>query len=267
MKMFDNQFTNVPINPPRRTDFLPGLRFSAVISKSTLYLPLIFVGFFILIPFSIMNSDPSMRLAMGPAKTMQGQVLSSMDTSMCRGTTGRRVTYEFSPEPGHEFRGTTTLCQESPYYSVKEGDEVEVQFVPSDPSVNSIRGGNSNAAPPIAVFLLMPFFILVMFSPMILPQVREVLRARRLFKKGRLALGTVFFVKKRVTSFWPGWPGNSAAEVFIEYESSASKMLEGVAWCPNEWLLQQLPPGAKVHIAYSDESPGGRIALLEAFLR
>jgi len=266
MDMFEDQFAQVSVNPPRRTDTLPGLRLSAVVSKSTLYLSLIFVGFFTLIPFSIWKSDPMMRLAMGPTKTVQGRVLSAMDTSTCRGSTGHRVNYEFSPDPGREFRGSMNLCQESPYYSVNNGDEVEVQFVPSDPAVNALQGGTANGAPPVALFLLMPVFILAMFAPIFVPQLREVLRARRLFKKGRLALGTVIFVKKRITTSWPGWLGNSAAEVYVEFESPMSKKLEAIAWCQNDWLVTHLEPGAKVHIAYMGEKPD-RVALLEAYLR
>ena len=60
--MFEEQFAQVPSHPPRPLDALPGLRFSKAISRSALLLPLVFVGFFILIPFSIAVSDPTMRL-------------------------------------------------------------------------------------------------------------------------------------------------------------------------------------------------------------
>lgn len=264
--MFEEQFAHIPSEPPRLTEALPGLRLSAVVPKSALYLPLIFVAFFALIPLSIMNSDPAMRLALGSAKTLQGRVLSSADASMCRSSTAHRVIYTFSPESGRELRGTATLCQESPYYSVKEGDAVEVQYLPNDPAVNALRDGTRNGNPPVALFLLMPIFILAMFSPMFVPQIREVLRARRLFKKGKLALGTVVFIKRRVTALWPGWPGSNAAEVFLVFDSSANKRREAVALCQNDWLVNQLVPGTKVHIAYLEEKPD-RVALLEAFLR
>jgi hypothetical protein len=147
-----------------------------------------------------------------------------------------------------EFRGATTLCEESPYYSVNAGEAFEVQFLPSDPAVNRLRGGTQNDAPPVAFFLLMPVFILVIFSPMIVPQFREVLRARRQFKKGRLTVATVVFVKKRLTASWPGWAGNNASEVFVKLKPPAGEQREAVAWCPNDWLVNHLAPGEKVRV-------------------
>ena len=264
--MFEDQFAQVPSNPPRRPEILPGLRFASAVSRSALLLPLVFVGFFTLIPFSIAVSDPAMRLALGPTRTTQGRVLSTANISACRGSNARRVTFAFSPEPGREVRGAATLCEESPYYSIGVGDSIEVKFASGNPSVNALQGGARNDAPPVALFLLMPAFILAIFAPMFVPQIRELLRARRYFRTGQLATGTVIFVKKRITATWPGWPGSTAAEVFVEFRPTAGEKREVVAWCPNEWLVYNLTPGAKVHVAYSDSKPD-RAALLEAFLR
>lgn len=238
--MFDDQFAQLPSNPPRRPATLPGLRFAAAVSRSALVLPLVFVCFFALIPISISISDPALRLAMGPTRTVQGRVLSAASVSACRGSSAHRVTYTFSPESGRELRGVATLCEESPYYSVGEGDPIEVQYVSGNPSINAMRGGTRNDAPPVALLILMPVFILAMLSPMFVPQFRELLRARQLYKKGRFALGKVIFVKKRVTALWPGWPGNSAAEVFIEFQPTGDERREAVAWCPNDWIVHIL---------------------------
>jgi hypothetical protein len=264
--MFDDQFAQLPPNPPRRPATLPGLRFAAAVSRSALVLPLVFVCFFTLIPLSIAISDPAMRLALSPTRTVQGRVLSAASVSACRGSSAHRVTYTFSLESGRALRGVATLCEESPYYSVGEGDSIEVQYVAGNPSINSMQGGTRNDSPPVALFLLMPVFILAMFWPMFWPQVRELLRARRLYRKGQIALGTVIFVKKRVTASWPGWPGNSAAEIFIEFQPTGGVKREAVAWCPNDWIVYNLAPGAEVHLAYTDDKPN-RVALLEAFLR
>ena len=172
----------------------------------------------------------------------------------------------FSPEPGHEIRGASTLHQESPYYSAKEGDRVEVQYLPSDPAINAINDSTASGAPPLAFFLFMPIFILLMFSPMFVPQIREVLRARQLYMKGSLALGTVVYVKKSATSFWPGWPGNSTVEVFVEFELPTKVKHEAVARCQNDWLVNHLAPDTKVHVAYMGEKPS-KVTLLEAYLR
>jgi hypothetical protein len=263
--MFDNLLAQLPTTPPRPPRTLPGLRISSVVPRSALLLPIVFVAFFALVPLSVMRSDPAMRLALGPTQNSQGRIVSAVETPACRGSTARRVIYSFSPEQGREYRGSATMCEGAIYYSVKEGDPVEVQYLSSDPAVNVLRG-NSNNAPPVAIFFLMPLFVLALLSSMFVPQIRELLRARRLYKGGRLAEGTVVFVKTRVSSFRPGWPGSSASEVFVEFRSPTGDRREAVAWCANEWLVNQLAPGAIVHIAYSDDDPA-KVALLEAFLR
>lgn len=264
--MFEEQFAELPVQPPRRTETLPGLRLMGAIPKFALILPLMFMGFFTIMPLAIMSSDPTMRLAYSATQSSRGHVLMTTAGSNCRGATSHRVVYTFAPPSGGEFRGTATLCEESPYYAVQQGDTVDVQFLPGDPAVNALRGDRRNDAPPILFFFMMPLFVLAMFTPMFWPQIREILRARRLFKHGQLAVGTVVFVKKRVAASWPGWSSNSAAEVFIAFQSSRHEPREGIAWCPNEWLINQLVPGAKVHVAFMGDT-SNRVALLDAFWR
>jgi len=264
--MFEEQFAQVPSHPPRPLDALPGLRFSKAISRSALLLPLVFVGFFILIPFSIAVSDPTMRLALGPTRTAQGKVLSVVNVSACRREGAHRIAYAFSPEPGREVRGTATLCEESPYYSIGAGDSIEVEYATGNPAINAMRSGARDDSPPFFLIFLMPLFILAMFSPMFVPQIRELLRARRLFRKGNLSVGTVVFVKRRTSAAWPGWPGNSSADVYVKYCPAGGESREATAWCPNDWLVYNLVPGATVHLAYTEGKPD-RVALLEAFLR
>src|SRR5450631_2356558 len=214
-----------------------------------------FLSFFLFIPLSIMSTDPATRLAMGPTESTQGRVVSTGSASACRGGTSHRLAYAFSSKAGGEYRGAATVCEESPYYSATEGDAIPVRFLKSDPIVNALASDGRNQAPPIALFLLMPLFFLAIFGSLFWPSVRDILRARRLFKSGRLASGKVVFVKKGTTPLWPGMTGNMAAEVFIEYQVSGGEKREAVATCRNDWLLNQLTPGTSVHIAYSDDKP------------
>jgi hypothetical protein len=92
------------------------------------------------------------------------------------------------------------------------------------------------------------------------------LRARRLYRSGRLANGKVVFVKKRATGSWPGMSFNSASEVYITFSAAGEQKREGVASCQNDWLVNQLAPGADVHVAYSDDR-SAKVALLEAYIR
>jgi hypothetical protein len=261
--MFEAQLNQIPQNPPR-AELLPGLRIASVLPRAALLLPFFFfIIFFATVPLSVMHSDPATRLAWGPTKTSQGAVVSSTDTA-CRGSTARRLIYSFAADHGGEFRGSATLCEGALYYTAQVGDSVQVQYLTSDPTVNVLRGTPNNS-PPLAIFMLMPLFLLAIILSMFLPQVRELLKARALFKRGRLASGEVLFVKKRASSYRTYWPGAASYEVFIEYQSG-NGCREAVAWCANDWLVNQLPPGAKVHIAYSEDEPG-KAALLEAFLR
>lgn len=158
------------------------------------------------------------------------------------------------------------LCEQSPYYSVKEGDAIDVKFLRSDPAVNSLPGNGRNQAPPLGLFMTMPVFFLLIFGSLFWPQTRAILDARRLYRNGRLASGRVIFVKKRMNSIWPGMPGSSGSDVYIEFQSAIDGKREAVASCHNDWLTNQLAPGAPVHIAYSDKS-SAKVALLEAYLR
>ena len=266
MPLFDDQLAQIPQHPPRSLSSLPGLRFSAVISRSALAFPLIFIVIFTLFPLSMFAIDPKMKLAMGSTRNVQGRVLSVGNVSACGGSGARRIVYTFPVEPSRELRGAATICEESPYSGLKEGDTVEVEFAASEPSISRLRGEGRKGDPPLFIFGFIPIFMLAMFSPLFVPQVRELLRVRRLFRDGQLTTGTVIFVKKRVGTSWPGWPNNNANEVFVTFQSSSGELREATAWCPNEWLLQHIAPGTAVRIAYRDKG-SSRIALLAAFLR
>jgi hypothetical protein len=263
--MFEEQFVGIPAEPPRRVESLPGLRL-ARIPKGVLLLPLFFVSFFLIIPLSIMNTDPAMRLATGPTDTVQGQVVSVSSASACRGAASHRVVYTFASKAGRQYRGSALLCEESPYYSVKEGDAVEVRYLRSDPTLSALPGTGGNQEPPLFIFLIFPLFFLAFFGAMFWPPIGEVLRARRLFKKGRLATGKVVFIRRRSNFLWPGMPGSSSSLIFIGIRTSSGVEREVVASCYNDWLMNQLAPGATVRVAYTDDK-ADKVALLDAFVR
>ena len=109
--MFDEEFAKLPAEAPRRVEGLPGLRLRGAIPTSAIILPLIFVGFFLTIPLSIMNADPAMRLAMGPTESTQGRVISNTSASACRGAASHRVTYTFSSNSGQRISGRSDLMR------------------------------------------------------------------------------------------------------------------------------------------------------------
>jgi hypothetical protein len=263
--MFEEQLESLPADPPRPLEALPGLRMKRAVQGTALLFPLVFAIFFLSVPLSIMRSDPAMRFAISPNRSIQGRVVSSAITSACRSDKAHRMIYQFSPAPGTTYRGAATVCEQSIYYTVKEGEPVEVQYLTNDPVISRLRGNSPPNASPIYLFLFTPLFILGMFASLLWPPLREYHRARKLFQHGRLATGAVLFVKKRSNAASRGWSGNTSSDVFIQFTSSTGRKREGIAWCPNDWLIDQLVPGEKVHVAYDEGSD--RVALLEAFVR
>jgi hypothetical protein len=264
--MFEDMFARLPAEPPRRVEDLPGLRLAGVVPKWAIVLPLFFVFFFMLFPLALLNNDPAMRMSIGATETAQGHVVSVGTATACRGGASRRVVYAYSDKSGREHRAAALVCEESPYFSVKEGDAIEVRYLKSDPAVNALPREVRNEPPPFLFFLFMPVFFLGIFGAMFWPPIREVLRARRLFKLGRIATGRVIFVKRRANFLWPGMPGASASLVYVEIAASSGVTREVAASCQNDWLMNQLAPGATVHVAYlSDKAKD--VALLDAYVR
>jgi hypothetical protein len=263
--MFDEEFATIPAHPPRK-GVLPGMRLTAAIPRSTLILLIAFVVFFAAFPLSIMRVDPKAKLGFGPSRTAEGRVLSVTNVSGCRGSSAHRIVYVFATESRNEFRGGDVVCEESPYHSAQVGDKIEIRYLARDPAVNAVIGMNSGNEPPIFLFMIFPLFFLLVLSPLYLPQLREVLRARRLYKTGILAQGKVVFVKKRSAGIWPGWPGSSTADVYVAHQSPNGGRSEIVVGCANDWLINQLSPGATVHI-FLPPDKSARGALVEAFIR
>jgi hypothetical protein len=263
--MFEEQFKNIPAQPPRPVELLPGLKLSAQAPQGALISMLILVAAFLLIPLTVLHSNPAWRLALGPTRTVSAQVLSVTDVQGCQNGE-RRLVYSFTPEQGGEFRDGVNLCRNSPYWSVEQGGTVPVKYLVSNPSNNAIVGTTDRNGPPVFIFFLLPVLALLIFSQLFLPQYRAVSSAKRLFTNGRMATGSVVFVRRRVNTMRNNTGGIGGADVFISYRLASGEWKEGKAWCGNDWLLQQLDPGAEVHIAYLPERPD-EIALLEAFLR
>lgn len=262
--MFDEELANTPVNAPR-TGFTAGMRLSAAVPRSTLLFLIALVLFFAIFPLSIMSADPKAKLSLGPSATSEGRVLSATDVSGCRGSAARRIVYSFSPRSGSELRGSAVVCEEATYYSAQVGERIPIRYLARDPAINTIAGTDENQ-PPLFLFMIFPLFFLLVFSPMYFPQLREVMRARRLYKNGTMVQGKVIFVKKRNAATWPGFPGSSIADVYVAYQHPSGGRTETVVWCANEWLLNQLVAGATVHLLVG-QNRTARGALLEAFIR
>jgi hypothetical protein len=263
--MFEEELAAVPVNPPR-IGVLPGMRISAALPRSTLLLLIVLVFFFGMFPLIELETlDPHAKLGWGPSQTAQGRVLSIRRGGSCQGANARQIVYSFTAVSGQEFRGSGVVCEQSAYYDAQGGDRIEIRYLTREPTVNAIVG-NEVEGPPAFFFLFFPLVMLFFLAPMFLPQINNVLRARRLYRSGVLAQGRVVFVKRRSTFALPGWPGASAADVYVAHLSPAGAPLETVVWCANDWVINHLAPGTGVHILL----PPGKSArgvLLEAFIR
>jgi hypothetical protein len=262
--VFEEELANVSVQPPR-SGVLPGMRIAAVIPRSALLLLVLLVLFFGTFPLMIASTDPHMKLVIGPSRPAEARVLEVRETGSCRDTHARQVVFAFAAQSGGEFRGSALVCEQSPYYNAQPGDRIEIHYLAREPAVNAIAG-NGPAAPPLFVFAFFPVFMLLVLLPTFVPQLRGVLRARRIYRNGSLVQGTVVFVKRRAAWSRPGWPGSSAAEVYVAHQSPSGGRAETVVWCPNDWLINQLAPGTSVHILLPPEKSKQGV-LLEAFIR
>jgi hypothetical protein len=261
--MFEQQLARLSSMPPRTLESLPGLAIFSVVPKSMVFLPLLFLLVFLVVPLSIIRSDPQSRLQWGRTDDAQGTIVSATDTS-CRGTAARRLVYAFTAAGRGEFRGTALVCPGTLYYAAQSGDAIQLRYLADDPAVNALRGTPDNS-PPLALFLAMPPIVLALLTGVYAPQVRETLRARRLIARGQLTDGSILFIKRRNNLSRPSWQSGGLYDVHVEYAADGSRR-EAVGWCGNEWLVNQWTAGSKVHIAYLEQIPG-KIAVLEAFIK
>lgn len=263
--MFEDQLDRIPAEPPRSSALLPGLRLGSAISRRSLIIPLAFVALLALMPLFLMFEDPKARLTLGRSETTSGKVVHVAEGDACRGR-GREITYTFVPLRGPEYHASRSVRSGSPYFNVRPGDSIPVKFLVSDPSVSTIAGEADTDPGLYFAFFFFPLFAVLIFGPLFLPRLGQVFRDRRLFRRGRVAHGTVLFVKQSVASTWPGWPGWCVSEVFVGFQLPSGAAAEARATCQNDWLLQHLQAGAPVHIAYLPDRPS-RAVLLEAYVR
>ncbi len=249
------------MEPPRSTDLLPGLRFLSAVSWRALLFPAAMLVLVAAMPIFVMTSDPQFRLNRG-GLTVQGRIVSVKPL----GASARQIEYVFTPPGSLEYRGTCRCAQDRTYFEAKPGDPVPIRYLPSNPTVNQLQENSDANAPPFIFILFFPVLGLLIFAPMVVPQIKQLLQARRIFKNGRIAKGSVLFVKRRPAGPWMPQSGSTAAEVFISFSVAPGVEREGRAWCGNDWLLNQLPSGAIVRIAFVPERPD-ELMLVDAYIR
>ena len=262
--MFDEDLSKFPTETPRSPALLPGLKIWRSIFHTGFWFPLTFVGVFGLIPMSMMLTSPGARLSLGHSKTSVGTVL---EATIDRWTRRAEITYKFRVDENQEYRATRNVTVESPYAGLVSGDSVPIKFLVAEPSVNNIVDDREWARDNLFPSFIIPFILMLfLIGPTSIPRFAQLLKDRRIFRKGQLTNASVVFVQPRRVLFWIGWSGLYSAVVYVAYQLDSDDHAEAKVVCRNEWLLNQLEPGTSVHIAYLPNRPS-RAVLLENYVR
>jgi hypothetical protein len=261
--MFDDLLAGLPADPPRSLDLLPGLRMRTAVSP-VLLAPFGGILFFLVLMGSIVFTQPQFRMLLGQAAAIEGTVVSRGD---CRAAADSVVRYAFTPPNGPEYHGSYSDCRGSTSAGLQPGDKAAITYLVSDPSVNALAERfPGRGEPPLLLFLLFSLFPAVFLLPIVLSPLLEVLRNRRIARRGLLVKGTVRYAASGTRPLGPSVRNYGVAEIFIAYRHPNGQMVEARAKCRNAWLLNQLVPGSSVTIAYLPDQPAVAV-LLDAFLR
>jgi len=255
---------DIPRNPSRRMDTLPGLRWKNAFDRRAMLLPLIFLGFFLFFPVMMFTSDPTMRLQFKQKARVEGKVTVTKDRNSGEGR-GRDLEYSFETKDHQQYLGSQVVYEHSPYFQAEAGTAVPIIYAEGEPALNGIDGLVGQDAPPLALFLIFPFFPLVFFGLMLLPSIQSVAKARKIFKQGTIVDAEIVFIKKRSVLAGFHFP-ISRSEVYYTYKNTRDEQVESKTVCDNDWLVHKLDIGTPIHVAYVERSPRKSV-ILEAFIR
>jgi hypothetical protein len=261
--MFEEELAKLPANAPRRPDLLPGLRIKSAVSSANIMVAFFLVFIFGLVSLTVLYADPHERLAIGSTKIIAGNV-ASVTLSGCNGS-GHLINYGFVPPGSIRYVGSLSACSGSKYYKLGPGDGIPIKYLVSDPTVHAVLGTADADRPPDFTLLILPLFALFGLIAVASP-LRQILKVRKIFRRGNITKGTVLFVKRRVNSVMSRWPSMMPAEVYINFQLPSGTIAEARTRCSNDWLLGHLAPGAEVHIAVNPRKPDD-IVLLDAYIR
>lgn len=176
------------------------------------------------------------------------------------------IMYRFRAGDGRDYPGRVRVDRDRALYArTKPLETIPVQFIKAHPWENALIENTPGES--FAFMLFVPIFFLTGFlGPVLVARLLRIFRDRRLFRRGKLARGTVIFIKPGAIFVWWGWSGATTAEVFVRFPDDSGSKLEARALCQNDWLIRQLAPGTPVHIVYLPKRPS-RAVLLEAYVR
>jgi hypothetical protein len=256
------ELARIPAAPPRSPGLLPGLRLSRAFSGRGLLVPGIFLLILSLIPIASLTQDPQAELAFRKTERTAGRV-EHVERGQDCSQGSLEISYSFTDPRGIPFRGHGTVCQSSSYAGIRAGDRVAVVYVEANPAVNGLTVEDRLQAGSFAFQMLIPIVALLLFAPLLWPQLSQLRRDRGLFRKGVLAKGSVVYVAATRDGAWPAWAATRRHQVFVTARLPSGEEKQVRACCTNDWLLQQMPPGQQVNVCVQ----GDRAVLLENYLR
>ncbi len=250
----------IPKTPPRSISLLPGLKYSSFFDKWS-FLPLILIVLFVSVfPIMILVLEKETRLPFIDMDNSEGIVDDIIDTSECN--KGVKVLhYSFISHENRTYYGKYELCSSSKYSSVKVGDSIPIIYDPDDPTFNGIEGELGDNGAPLIIFLIFPLFIILFLAPMLLPSLRQINKARSIFKRGIIVNGEIIFVKRNKNMNAFNVKSFSNMEVFYRFNSSDDLPVEGKMNTDNDWLMNKLDIGSSIKVAYLKDKPNKSIIL------
>lgn len=259
-------FKHIPASPPRPVSQLPGLKYSASFDKRGLFfvgsIVLVFCLFPVLIFFS---GDKAMRLSFIEMKSASAEITQLKQSSKCD-RESHSIHYRFMAQNGRMYYGSYTMCTDSPYSDLIVGDSIPVSYDPDDPSFNGIEGELGKNKPPFFIFAFFPLMAMMFFVPSLFPNLKQVRKARSIFRKGHISQGEIVFVKRRksVTPF--EFKSSPGMEVFYQFTDDKGNRIESHMSMDNDWLVNRWAIGSGITVSYIKGKPQKSI-ILDGFYR
>lgn len=241
--------------PPRR-EMLEGLRWKRIFQAPTWWL-LPFLIFFCFIPFIIAAQVKNDR-----AQTRRATARVIQTERFGRPQAGQRelfLKYRFRHN-GRDYTGATLAAPASPLSALRAENSLEVAFDATRPqeSVPAFEIARQEDFP-WPLFFIFPLIFLAFLVPLLLPQLRTVLLARRLFARGVLTTGQLKFVKPMLMQ--TPWMPFGSSQLIYEFDDENGRPQRGATRCDNSWLTLQLKPQSPLVVAYNPKKPRENIVL------
>ncbi len=262
--MFD--FKDIPERPPRSISLLSGLKFSEILDKSTIFPFIIIVLIVGIFPIAMLLSiDGGLSARFIPMEKAEGRITEIVDNSICDKQSDS-IHYQFLTNDNRTYYGNYASCQGNIYSSLKVGDSLPIVYDPEEPSFNGIEGELGKNVPPLFIFILFPLIFLLAFAPMVMPNIKQIIEARSVFKKGVITKGEIIFIRrKRFTNIF-NFKFLTNMEVYFRFSTVNGETVESKITTDNDWLSNKLETGSPVTVAYMEKKPRNNM-ILEFYYR